>query len=176
MSRKCWSYGVLVLMCAGVVLSGGCRTKKPIAGSDVIGPETPMPPVSEVAGEQKLPARIEDGTRVTDVSFENVLFQYDSYQIDGAEMAKVEKVAEYMKATPAVRLVAEGNCDERGSREYNMSLGEHRAQAVRAQLISLGVDGARIQTKSYGKEKPLDPGHSEGAWNKNRRVEFPLYR
>jgi peptidoglycan-associated lipoprotein len=75
-----------------------------------------------------------------------------------------------------VRLIAEGHCDERGSREYNLSLGEHRALAVRAYLVGLGVDGARIQTRSYGEEQPLDPGHDESAWRLNRRVEFALFR
>ena len=69
-----------------------------------------------------------------------------------------------------------GHCDERGSREYNMALGENRALAVRAHLIRLGTDAARIQTRSYGEERPLDPGHSEAAWRRNRRGEFLLFR
>ena len=98
-----------------------------------------------------------------------VLFAYDSYQ-------KVEAVAKYMKSNADVKLVCEGNCDERGSNEYNMSLGEHRALAVRAYLVGLGIDGARIQTRSFGEEKPLNPGHNEAAWHENRRVEFALFR
>jgi peptidoglycan-associated lipoprotein len=81
-----------------------------------------------------------------------------------------------MKANADVRLVKEGHCDERGSIEYNMSLGEHRALAVRAYMVSHGIDGARIQTRSFGKEKPLDPGHSEPSWRVNRRVEFALFK
>jgi peptidoglycan-associated lipoprotein len=105
-----------------------------------------------------------------------VLFAYDSYQIAPSEVAKVEKVAEFMRRATDVKLVAEGHCDERGSNEYNMSLGEHRALAVRAHLISLGIDGSRIQTRSFGEEKPLNSGHGESAWRENRRVEFALFR
>ena len=70
----------------------------------------------------------------------------------------------------------DGNCDERGSNEYNLSLGEQRAQSVRTYLIATGIDAARIQTRSFGKEKPLDPGHNEAAWAKNRRGEFVIYK
>jgi peptidoglycan-associated lipoprotein len=81
-----------------------------------------------------------------------------------------------MASNPGVRLVTEGHCDERGSNEYNMSLGEHRADAVRAALLTRNIDGARVTTKSYGEEMPLDPGHGEDAWRVNRRVEFAFYR
>lgn len=168
MSMKSWMKMAFAVCLCGV-LAMGCRTKpRPTGGTDTIGNEPPVePPLSE---------RFEDGVRVTDTTFENVLFTYDSFQIAGAEIAKIEKAAAFMKENARVRLVAEGNCDERGSREYNMSLGEQRALAVRAHLIGLGIDAARIQTKSYGKEKPLEQGHSEAAWSKNRRVEFALYR
>ena len=88
----------------------------------------------------------------------------------------VAAVAELLKATPAIVLVVEGNCDERGTNEYNISLGERRALAVREQLIALGVDGARVQTVSYGEERPVDAGHDENAWVKNRRADFAFYR
>ena len=104
-----------------------------------------------------------------------MLFDYDSFQIKPGEVAKIEKVAEYMKANTRVVLVAEGHCDERGSREYNMSLGEQRAGAVRAHLVGIGIAPDRIQTKSFGKEKPLNPGHGDAAWRENRRAEFAVY-
>jgi len=120
----------------------------------------------------------EDG-RITgaEVAFvQNVQFAYDSFQITDSEVSKIRAVAEFMKANGAVRLVCEGHCDERGTAEYNMSLGENRALAVRAYLIGLGIDGARIQTKSYGEEKPLEAGHDNASWAKNRRAEFAFYR
>jgi peptidoglycan-associated lipoprotein len=127
-------------------------------------------------GDYALGARFEDTlTRRDDLQFDRVYFGYDSFRIDPVEIVKIEAVAEYMRRVPQVKLVAEGHCDERGSREYNMSLGEHRALAVRAHLIGAGVDGNRVQTRSYGEEMPVDPGHHEGAWRLNRRVEFVFY-
>jgi outer membrane protein OmpA-like peptidoglycan-associated protein len=115
-------------------------------------------------------------TQVTSVSFENISFRYDNYQVDPEEAHKVEEVASYMQDQPNTYVITEGHCDERGSREYNLSLGEHRSQAVRAYLISLGVDPDRIQTRSHGEELPLDPSHGEASWRMNRRAEFALYR
>jgi peptidoglycan-associated lipoprotein len=120
--------------------------------------------------------RTEFGIPVKGVSFEPVHFNYDSYRISDTDTSTIESVADYMTSHSDVRLVCDGHCDERGSREYNMSLGEHRALAVRAYLITLGVSGDRIQTRSFGEEQPMDPGHSESAWRQNRRVEFSLFR
>jgi peptidoglycan-associated lipoprotein len=112
----------------------------------------------------------------TSVRFADVLFSFDSFQIRSSERAKLEAIAAYLKSTPRVRLVLEGHCDERGSREYNMTLGEHRGLAARAYLIGLRVDSNRILTRSYGEEKPKALAHNEQAWSLNRRVEFAVYR
>lgn len=108
--------------------------------------------------------------------FDTVLFAFDSAQVEDAERGKVEKVAEFLKTTPSAILMLEGHCDERGSAEYNIALGDRRALAVREYLMNLGIDGARIQTKSFGKEKPKDMGNDENAWAVNRRVEFVLMK
>ena len=73
-------------------------------------------------------------------------------------------------------VIVEGNCDERGSNEYNLSLGELRAISIRDYLVTLGIDAQRIQSKSYGEEKPAVTGHDEGAWSKNRRGEFAVFQ
>lgn len=117
-----------------------------------------------------------DGKNVMAGQFETVRFAFDSAQVDDTERAKVEAVAEYAKANASTLVSLEGHCDERGSAEYNVSLGERRALAVRAYLMNLGIDGARIQTKSFGSESPKDPGHDENAWSINRRVEFVLIK
>jgi len=116
------------------------------------------------------------GEPITDVSFENVAFPYDSFQIADSERGKIEQVADYVNSHEGITVVIDGHCDERGSREYNISLGEHRALAVRAYLISLGVSGDAVQTRSFGEEQPVDPGHDAAAWSANRRGEFSLYR
>ena len=116
------------------------------------------------------------GEPIIDVSFENVAFPYDSFQIADSERGKIEQVADYVNSHQGITVVIDGHCDERGSREYNLSLGEHRALAIRAYLISLGVPGDAVQTRSFGEEQPVDPGHDATAWSNNRRGEFSLYR
>lgn len=106
--------------------------------------------------------------------FAPVYYAYDSAQVSPAERAKLEAVAGYLRSNPGVNLIVEGHCDERGSREYNLSLGERRALAARAYLVGLGIDGSRIQTRSYGSEQPAAFGHDEEAWRQNRRAEFVI--
>ena len=112
--------------------------------------------------------------RCTDVAFEPVYFGFDASNLQPAEMSKVEAVATHLKQTGRV-VIVEGNCDERGSNEYNLSLGEIRAIAIRDYLVTLGVNVQSIQTKSYGEEKPAVVGSNEGAWSKNRRGEFAVF-
>jgi len=103
-----------------------------------------------------------------------VHFDYDSSVVKSSEKAKVSKVAIYLKGNSAVAVRVEGNCDERGTEEYNRSLGERRALALREDLARLGIDPSRVDTISYGEDKPVDSGHDESAWRKNRRGDFIL--
>ena len=104
---------------------------------------------------------------------ETVFFDFDSSVIRGSEKHKVTAVADYLKANAGKAVRVEGNCDERGTEEYNRSLGERRASAVRDALIGEGIAQTRVDTKSWGKDNPAnDQGHDEGAWKKNRRDEF----
>lgn len=114
--------------------------------------------------------------RCTDVDFAPVYFGLDASNLAASELAKIEAVAQHLAAQPARVVIVEGNCDERGSNEYNLSLGELRAISVRDYLVTLGVDAQRIQTKSYGEEKPAVSGHDEAAWSKNRRGEFAIFQ
>ena len=114
--------------------------------------------------------------RCTDVDFAPVYFGFDASQLAPAELSKIEVVAQHLQAKPNRVVIIEGNCDERGSNEYNLSLGELRAIAIRDYLVSLGIDAQRIQSKSYGEEKPAVAGQGEGAWSKNRRGEFAIYQ
>ena len=113
-------------------------------------------------------------TPMRDARFEAVLFGFDSYQIPAAERSKADEVFGFLKSNPGVVLVVEGHCDERGSREYNLALGERRALAARAYLIGLGIESDRLQTKSFGFERPAVDGHDESAWRYNRRAEFVI--
>ena len=81
-------------------------------------------------------------------------------------------MAEFLKNNPGAAVLIEGHCDERGTPEYNMALGERRAASAKSYLVSLGVKGGGLSTVSFGEEKPVDPGHNEEAWAKNRRAHF----
>ena len=101
-------------------------------------------------------------------------FAFDSAAIKSGEKANLQSVADALKSDANAKLLIEGNCDDRGTEEYNRSLGERRALAAREALSKLGVSSDRIRTISYGKDKPADPGHDEAAWAKNRRDDFVL--
>jgi peptidoglycan-associated lipoprotein len=103
-----------------------------------------------------------------------VHFAYDSAAIKSSEQANLQSVASALSSDANAKLLIEGNCDERGTEEYNRSLGERRSLAAREALAKLGIDPSRVRTISYGKDKPADPGHDEAAWKANRRDEFVL--
>ncbi|HEY3862399.1 MAG TPA: OmpA family protein [Verrucomicrobiae bacterium] len=104
-----------------------------------------------------------------------IYFDFDSSTIKASEESKLQAVADYFKTAPATEaLTVEGNCDERGTEKYNLSLGERRALAAREYLSNLGVSPDRIQTKTWGASQPADKGHNEEAWKQNRRDEFVL--
>jgi len=101
-------------------------------------------------------------------------------KVDGktvwASDVKREAVAQALSSDPSAKLLIEGNCDERGTEEYNRSLGDRRALAARKELVKMGISASRILTKSFGKDKPANPGHDESAWTQNRRDDFIILR
>jgi peptidoglycan-associated lipoprotein len=101
-----------------------------------------------------------------------VYFDYDDYSIRADQQGPLSSHADKLNAASGVKLTLAGHCDERGTVEYNLALGQKRADAVKNYLVRGGVDAERLSTISFGKEKPVDPGHSEASWAKNRRVEF----
>jgi Outer membrane protein and related peptidoglycan-associated (lipo)proteins len=103
-----------------------------------------------------------------------VYFGYDSAAISGGERSKLEAVAAALRSDMSARLLIEGHCDERGTEEYNRSLGERRALSAREALAGMGVDPARVATRTYGEDRPAEFGHDEAAWSRNRRGEFVL--
>ena len=115
-------------------------------------------------------------TRCTDVDFAPVYFGFDSTVVPQGELGKIDAVSQHLSSHADRVVVVEGNCDERGSNEYNMSLGENRAIIVRNYLVQSGISADRIQTRSYGEEKPAVDGHDESAWSKNRRGEFAIFQ
>ena len=105
---------------------------------------------------------------------EMIHFDYDKYFIRSDAKPVLEENATWLKKFSSARLLIEGHCDERGTEEYNLALGEKRAKSTLDYLISLGVSPDRMEIISYGKSQPLDPGHNEVAWQKNRRSQFTI--
>jgi peptidoglycan-associated lipoprotein len=136
-----------------------------VEGDTVSG--TPLPPRQE--GVSFFSNNVAKG------QFQPVYFGFDSFEISPSEAGKLRQIAGSMKSARN-HIILAGFTDERGTPEYNRGLGERRAQAARNFLLSLGVSSARIQTVSFGQEMPADPGHSESAWAKNRRVETGVVR
>ena len=106
--------------------------------------------------------------------FKDVLFEFNSYLVIPDYEGLITDIATWLAQNQAAKLTIEGHCDERGTIEYNLALGEKRAEAVKNQLLKAGVNPDRIKTISYGKEAPVDPGHTEEAWAKNRRAHFKI--
>jgi peptidoglycan-associated lipoprotein len=152
----------------------GCHHGNGAGGANGAGGngESGVPPIGtgENGGPSDRPI-VGEGGLSAHGQFAAVLFDYDSARIRPSEESKVQTVAAYLKSNPG-KLVVEGHCDERGTAEYNRALGERRALAAREELVKLGADGGRITTISYGSERPVDTGHDESAWSKNRRDEF----
>lgn len=101
---------------------------------------------------------------------DRIFFGFDQYNLMADAQETLQRQAAWLNAHPATQIAVEGHCDERGTREYNLGLGDRRANAVKEYLVSLGVDAGRIETISYGKERPVALGHSESAWSQNRRA------
>ena len=155
----------LVLSCLLALSFTACQKQQKqgytgVEGDTVNG--VPLPPRQE--GVSFLSNNVAKG------QFQPIYFAFDSFEIAPDEAGKLRQIGSFMKGGRNNVILA-GFTDERGTPEYNRGLGERRAQAARNYLLSLGVPPARIQTVSFGQEMPIDPGHSESAWAKNRRVE-----
>ena len=120
--------------------------------------------------------RYKDFVDPSQTGLEVVYFAFDSSTLPPAELYKIDRAGAYLQSNPSHVMIIEGHCDERGSAEYNLSLGEFRAQAVRNYLVNLGIAGNRLQTRSYGFEKPAVIGSTEAAFAQNRRAVFAVYK
>ncbi|HOJ32006.1 MAG TPA: peptidoglycan-associated lipoprotein Pal [Candidatus Hydrogenedentes bacterium] len=165
---------LVVVLALSMATFTGCKRKQP-----------PLQP--EYTGQTGQQTGTGSGTGLPDVDVSRILFDkatglqpiyfdYDKYNIRPDQVATInqnaDKIKKALAQAPNTYILIEGHCDERGTQEYNMALGERRALAVRDYLINLGVPGQNLLTISYGEERPVDPGHNEAAWAKNRRAEF----
>lgn len=166
---------LIVLLLALAVAVSGCAHKRPKPGAGAVGAESGAagagagaPGAGAIGGTEEETAGPQAGLLASRV----VYFDFDSSEIKGTGTDVVAAHAKYLAANGSARVRLEGHTDERGSREYNIGLGERRAQAVRRALMLQGASDGQISTVSYGEERPAVPGHDEAAWSKNRRVEI----
>jgi len=157
---------LLFLLLLALGAGAGC-SKKPVASS------TAGQGMDQASSEAELAARnLEEAKRI--IVNEKVYFALDSFALTEQSKEILKRKAEVLKSNSKLKVIVEGNCDERGTAEYNLALGERRAMASKKYLSNLGVSDMQIETVSFGKERPADPGHSESSWSLNRRDEFRL--
>ena len=188
----------LVIALTAVLASTGCKKgitkvtplpgeQQPIVGGDKNSGTLPSSQPFNTGGEGVTPMNQPGGGPTSSdwdptntiqdhqaLAANTVHFKFDSAVVQDSEQANIAAVAAALTSDPNVKLLIEGNCDERGTEEYNRALGERRALALREALAKGGIDPSRIRTISYGKDKPVDTGHDEDAFAKNRRGDFVL--
>jgi peptidoglycan-associated lipoprotein len=135
--------------------------------------EAPEEPIAPVAEELPAPPPSEPSVGQSEAT-KNVYFAFDDYTLSPESQESLNQLSDFMKGTPSVVVQIEGHCDERGSTEYNLALGERRAQSVKNYLVQLGIDPARLPTMSWGEEKPSAQGSNESSWSQNRRAVFTV--
>jgi peptidoglycan-associated lipoprotein len=159
----------LLALAIAVSLSA-CSKKPPAALPPEPAPavtQAPPPPPAQPQGP--VPGSAADFVAQM-MGRDTIHFALDKFTVDPADMPALQAQAQWLMKYPAKKATIEGHCDERGTREYNLALGERRATAAKNYLVSLGVDASRLTTISYGKERPVDPASTEEAWAKNRRA------
>ena len=166
MQKKRWMYLALLVVIPGLLFSVSCQKK--------VVDATPQP-VAEEKEEVVVVEKKEEPVvyKVPDVVMqEDIYFDFDKSTLTPAAQDNLLRKAEWLRENPDATVTIEGHCDERGTNEYNLALGDRRAESAKAFLGDLGIDPARLTTISYGEERPVDPRHNEEAWAKNRRAHF----
>lgn len=183
-----------VVLCCWTLLASGCAKKELMKGEGGVTP-TPMakpaetsakPPIKEeMVREQAVkeaPAAIREEAALSNAAaqlqaaLEKIYFDFDSFVLSGQSRDTLSRDAKLLLKNGFAKVQIEGHCDERGSDEYNLALGEKRAKAAMNYLVTLGVPSSQLSFISYGKEKPADSGHDDAAWAKNRRDEFVVIK
>lgn len=161
----------LAALLLGMLATIGCSSRKQVTTAEPAEPTTPPaettapPPPSE-------PPPSETTVEPTASGLEDAFFDFDAAEIRNDAKNALTNNGKFLESHGSSAVVIEGHCDERGSVEYNLALGEKRARAAKDYLTSYGVNASRVTTISYGKERPFDPGHSEESWAQNRRAHF----
>jgi len=174
---------VLALVCASLFVVTSCAQKQVDVSEGIQPPVAKAQEqaaagagkevVTQVAGDQLTP---EMARKVQEFQNEKIYFDFDKSNLKPQAQNVLKKKAAFLRENPAFYVLIEGNCDNRGTEEYNLALGEKRAMAARDFLVTLGISGGRIKTISYGELRPADPANNEAAWTLNRRDEFKVYK
>lgn len=170
--------GLLILILALAVSLGACKKKQPPIEPTSSGTTGGIPesmPSEEPAPVIQQPTEVEITDNIlADITrqLQPVFYDYNRSEIREDQIAALQNNARVLKTNTRVNVLIEGHCDERGTEEYNLALGERRARSSKDYLVSLGIADNRISTISYGESKPFSEGHNEGAWQQNRRAHF----
>ena len=165
MQKKRWMFLALFFVIPGLLFSVSCQKKVVDATPEPVAEEK-----EEVVVETKEEVVVYKVPAV--VMQEDIYFDFDKSTLNPAAQDNLLRKAEWLRENPDATATIEGHCDERGTNEYNLALGDRRAESAKAFLTDLGIDPARLTTISYGEERPVDPRHMEEAWAKNRRDHF----
>ncbi len=168
--KRIWLLLIISALALALLLSA-CGKPKPPTTEQPTTPTVTAPPETTKAVEPPPPP---PKPVLKESQFQTVYFDFDKYNLRSDARTALDQNFQLLQEFPDVIIKIEGHCDERGTVEYNLSLGEKRAQAAKTYLVTAGISADRIQTISYGKERPVDPGHNEAAWAKNRRCEFRI--
>ena len=167
----------LLAMCAVAFLFTACETASNVAGDSASGSSsssaTAAGSTSSSASSSTTATQMSDAEKLAQVG-NTVYFGFDSSELAGEAQATLDRQAAFLNVNPTMVVIIEGHADERGTREYNLALGDRRAVAVRDYLLAKGLNAARVRTVSYGKERPAVSGSNEESWAKNRRAATVL--
>ena len=185
---------VALLLIFGLMFAG-CGSKKVVQPEQPAAPETQRQPtvspgqragtMPETGPSENITERRLAGIETREERpkykeeggvFEDIHFDFDKYEIQESAKPVLQKIASWLLKNPSAKILVEGHCDQRGTSEYNLALGDRRARAVRDYLVALGVPSGRIEMISYGKENPLCMENTEECWAKNRRAHFIILR
>ena len=174
MRRSPWTLIFLLAVALTMLtVSQGCSSRRKSAPPAEVTPPPSNPEIPQTSEEpppKPPPPSTEDEN--AQARLQDAFFDFDEAALRDDAKQALEGDAKYMEGHSRVNVIIEGHCDERGSVEYNLALGEKRARAAKEYLVSYGIKGTRITTISYGKERPFDQGHDEESWAKNRRAHF----
>ncbi len=159
----------LAALLAATLAAVGCSSSKRVSTTP---PPPPAPEQTETESPPPPPPPSSDEGTEVKMSLADAFFDFDDASLRADAKTVLENNARYLESHGSSKAIVEGHCDERGSVEYNLALGERRAKAAKEFLVSYGIAAARLTTISYGKERPFDSGHDESSWSKNRRAHF----